>query len=995
MDRYEFLRAVLPAQGSGNYVAVFRKPGTDITWNRHCNTIEELADVCVTQSKNNLTAYFALGTFRDNLESRPDGGVKARRLATMAHEFKTFAVDIDCGSDKPYSTATEGAKALIEFLKVTALPLPIIVSSGNGIHAYWPLVSSIPAALWRKGGVALRALCKHHNLHVDESKVHDPSMVLRPLDTINVKGGREVKLLKEAPLVGAEALFRAFIAAMPQTGSATNSLPKPIRMTERMLLNEATLAAESKSYPAPVVEKIEQNCAQFALLAQTGGANAGYNLWWYSCGLAKFTTTPEEAIARWAGKYEGFSLEANIKKMESWSQNPPTCSKIDAENPGVCSKCPHWQRVGSPARVGAPDPEPLPASTATVASAPAPDGTPIAIDPLVTAPLIEPPAPFRRTAAGIQVEVNGIWVHICAYDLFPSHVVRDPQMGYDMVEWVWNKPHVGYTRMRVRASFIFNDSSIIDLNSAMADNGFFVETKTKQAWLGAYMRAYVQQLQKQQASIDLYESFGWKDNYKRFVIGNVELRRENTGEVTAHEVGVSKVIAAKKFDQTFSAKGNLALWSEWTKALDSKEMAVHQIELARGFASPLLEFTGLRGFVFSLLGESGLGKSTMQNWAASIYGMPLKVNTTANDTQMAITQRMGIWNNLPLGIDEVTKAKPELVANFMYWGTQGQDRNRVSETNQANSWALAISMSSNRSVRDKVSITGADVDAIHMRLLEFVFHKTKLFSEGLDYGRRIGLMLEENYGLAGRKYIAHLLSLGPEKIREDIELRYHYVKKKYGFEFEQKERFWQVAVVLCDLGAYYAKQLGLIKYDFTYGTKEMLSQILSQRTIVSGSQLDTYDLIADYINSFNGASLTLLYNNGSVLPQEPLPRGEVRIRKEIYFENNAKGLTGPPSRGFAMLDKTHFHHWVVSKGYDFKTVMDTLTVDQSGFRPGRNGRIYMGKDSPIKLPQCSAIGINLNHAKFKGMLSQFDSGNVVDINSTKGERNASNSPTLA
>lgn len=982
MDRYDFLRAVLPPNGSGNYVALFAKSAT-VKWNKHCNTIEELADTCVEASNQGLVAYYALGTFKDNTVTEPDGRIRTQRLAAMADRFKTLAIDIDAGkadAAKCYPDAETALKELIRFIKETKLPVPLVVSSGHGLHAYWPLTESIPKKEWRDYGVALKALCHKHNLIVDEGKVHDPSMVLRPLDTLNKN------LVVRIVVPGAGAHLIGQLAE--KFGGAAPKLSKPAYLTGAQLLNEAVLMA-AQDWPAIIPSKAVAHCKQIAIATADNGKNAMHDMWLLVLGVARFAENPEMTAIEWSKGHPDYDQAEMLRKMGTLTAPAPTsCSKFDACNPGVCPKCVHWGKIGSPARTAAPDPEPMPtrpiptASTEEIVEAAAPfvDFT---IDPHFAAPAFEPPLPFRRTKTGIQWENNGVWCDVCAYDMFPSHIVRDPTLGYSMVEWVWKKPHVGYVRMLIRTSAIFNDSSIVDLNSVLADNGLLVENKFKQAQLGMFMRAYTQLLQKQQASIDLYDSFGWKEENTRFVIGSTEFRREKDGSVSTHEVGVSKMITSKKYDQTFSAKGQLDVWSKWTVALNQPSLAIHQVELALAFAAPLMNFTGLRGVVFSLVGDSGRGKTTMLRWAASVYGNPDKVNTTAQDTQMSMVQRMGVWGCLPLGIDEVTLAKPELIANLIYWGTQGQDRNRVSEVTQANTWALPLSLSTNRSVRDKVSIIGADVDAIHMRLLEFEFNPSPVFDNSSDIGRRMYTMSSDNYGLAGRVYIPYLLSLGEARIKAEIEEGLVNIPAEFDFKFEGKERFWETAVVLCYIGSKYAHELGLIKYDYKVGIRAMIEQIREQRVIVSGTKLDTYDLIAEYLNAFSHMSLTIVYRDGKATVKDFAPRGEVRIRTELYVSGNSNKA----ERGFAFVDKTHFHHWLVSRGFDFRTAMDALQSEQAGFRPGKNGRIYMGKDSKISLPAITAVGLNLNHARLKGMLKQFDvAPNVIDLH--KGESDA-------
>lgn len=1005
MDRYSFLHAVLPPQGNGNYVASFIRGDkkNKIAWNRNCDTIEALADLCVEAATEGLTSYYALGTFENNVTTSDSGRPKYQRLAVQAQKFKTLAIDIDAGkvSDTPtYETSEEALAALVQFIKNSGIPVPMVVASGHGFHAYWPLDEVVDKATWRDLGVGLKALCLAHGLKIDPGKVHDPSMVLRPLDTLNK--GQVVRVI--VPGSGFHSPME-----LAKKLAVTTDGPRRIPVSAKARLN-AEASCGLDDYQPVDHTLITDRCLQLKAATKDGGRNASYDQWFLALGVAKYAIDPELAAKEWTGNHPDYSEASMEKKSNEYKATGiPKCMTFDSKIPGICGKCPHWGRVQTPYQLGIPVPKPLNGlsftpiheqqqsspDTAPVQEEPIQESIPESIqddspptpdfhiDPKRCAPAIDPPKPFLRTEKGIGFTNEGVWNSVCEYDVFPTHMVRDPSLGYSMVEWAWYKPHVGYTRMLIRASSIFNDNSTVELNNALADNGLLIENKVKQAFMGAYMRAYTQALQRHQASVDLYDSFGWKENNTRFVIGSTEFRREKDGTVSTHEVGVSKIISTKEYDKTFAARGDLGLWATWTTALDHPTLATHQIELARAFMAPLIHFTGLRGVVFSLVGPSGRGKTTMQRWAASVYGAPDKVNTTANDTQMSMVQRMGVWGCLPLAIDEATLIKPEHLANLIYWGTQGQDRNRANEVTQANTWALPLSLSTNRSLRDKATTVGADVDAIQMRMLEFEIPSSPVFADSSDFGRRMFLMSGDNYGLAGRVYIQHLLRKGEDQIRADIEEHTKYIAKQYDFAFEGKERFWQTAVVLCDLGSKYAKELGLIKYDYTKGTRAMLEQLGEQRVALAGARLDSYDMISDYLAQHNGMALTVVYRDGVATPQHPYPRGEVRIRKELY----AKGGDSKPDRGFFYLDKSHFHHWLVGRGFDYKTVTDTLTKDQSGFRPSKSGRIYMGKDSAITLPSCAAIGLNMNHEKFKGVLNQIDlTEKVVDINAARGEK---------
>ncbi len=972
MDRYEFLRAVLPETG-GNYVAFFARSQTS-KWNRHCDTIEELADACVEASNNGVVAYFALATFRDNTSVDVYGKVKTRRTSATAAEFKTFAIDIDAGkadATKCYPDGETALRELVRFVQETRLPSPIIVASGHGIHAYWPLTTPIDKETWRRGGLALKALCHQHKLVIDDSKVHDASMVLRPLDTDN-KGNRVRVLHAPAQLAHPSELL------LGKFGTPVTKPPKALKVSQQQTLTDSILASITTTYPPADPAKIVRGCAQLHRITAAHGEAATYAQWFHALGIAKFCIAPEQTAIEWSKGHPEFVEAETLRKMaeDYTAPAPTTCAKFDLDTPGVCSKCAQWGRIGSPARLGAPDPEVLTPEVEadhTPAPHPAPEAT--LIDPLHSAPVVEAPPPFRRTKKGVQFDNNGVWLDICAYDLFPANIVRDPSAGHAMVEWVWQKPHVGYSRMFIKMSAIFNTSSVVDLMGALADYGFLVESKVKQGWLGEYMRAYTQLLQQHQASVELYNSFGWKEDYSKFVLGSTEFRKEGA-HVVAHEVGVSQTIVSKQFHEAFEAKGDLDVWRTWTRMLDHPDMYNHQIELARGFAAPLIAFTGLNGVVFSLVGESGGGKSTAQNWCASIFGSPPRVNITAQDTQMSMVQRMGIWSCLPLGVDEATAIKPELLANLIYWGTQGQDRNRVSETTQANRWALPLSLSTNKSLIDKARTLG-DVEAVLNRMLEINFPKCAFFSDSSAYGRRINLMLLDNYGLAGRIYIPHLLQLGPAQIKKDIEASMQEINDKYGFSFSGPERFWEMAAGLCNLGSRYAKELGIIEYDYTKGIGKLLTHVRMQRREMKSSKRDAYDLIAEYAAEFNGHTITVRYTEGKprvATEFGDVPRGAVYIRREFHTLNGNH-------RGFLFLDRQHFHHWLVSKGFEYRATVDTLVEDQAGFHPTKNGRIYMGKDTGLALPQIAVIGIQMNHDRFCGMLDvpKFEATNVVDI----------------
>jgi hypothetical protein len=184
-----------------------------------------------------------------------------------------------------------------------------------------------------------------------------------------------------------------------------------------------------------------------------------------------------------------------------------------------------------------------------------------------------------------------------------------------------------------------------------------------------------------------------------------------------------------------------------------------------------------------------------------------------------------------------------------------------------------------------------------------------------------------------------------------------------GVKFNGPERYWEVIIVLNYLGNQIAHRLGLVQYTPEAGTEWAIRQLDGQRGYVQAAQYDAQDMIFEYLNQNNGLSLTVFDSNGKSVMQEPPPRGEVHIRKEIVL--NSKGRA---EHGKMYYDRFHFQRWLVERGYDLKQVLEEIHENGSEFVPNKYGKIYMGKGTQLKLGQVRVVGFNLSHEKFRGML---------------------------
>lgn len=957
MDGLQFLEKVLPSPEYGTYVAhLINTAGRGYNKGGY-GTAADLLGICQWASRVGQTAYYALGAFKGN---REDGEEKTtwRRKATMAQAFKTFAIDIDCGEGKPYPTQMDALKAVYLLVKAGVFPAPLSVSSGYGLHCYWPLTEEISTDEWQTHANGLKILCAKHALLIDESKVSDPAMVLRPPGTLNLKdkgkGPQLVQVIRDAGPYDTATLLATF-------GAASSTLiggkpPKPPRVissglsASTSLLTDLGAAVGSPDFVPAEADKIVARCAQVRAIVFNHGAKASEPEWYAALGIAACCAEPEQVATDWSCGHPDYDEETTFSKLAQWKQSvsgATTCERLQALRPMGCNGCRYAGTVRSPVALGRPEPKPLVA----------------AVDPLTPQPSIEPPHPFKRTEAGITMTFDDVATVICGYDLFPSHINYEPKTRCEEAVFYWKKPHRGYVQLSIRMSYIFNET-VTDLNNALADAGLMIASKLNQSKVGAYMRAYLQSLQKAQPTHDLRENFGWSDDNTSFLIGRTEISKDADGVVRSRETAVSAELSQSRLDEALTAKGDAATWAVWTKLFSHPQLAAHGFTLGVGFATPLIKFTALNGYILSIVGESGSGKSTMQRFINSIYGKPADLELTYKDKQLATVAHMGRMGNLPVTIDECTLTDAEDLANLTYWATQGRDRKRQTDTTAPLRWALSIITSSNKSLRDKLTSQMPDDDALSMRMIELTFGKSMIFDDSHDHGRQIAYMLQENYGAVGRQWVSHLVSLGADEIRRRWDQQLKTFPEKFGAVFSGRERFWTLAFVLTHMALEMAHEIGLIKFDPDAVVRGALSQLDTQRKNVSEAVATPYDAIGSFVNSHLRSAVTVEYthDNKPVVPADFL--GDTcYIRREL-FKDVRNRVTG----GFLYIDRQQLRIWLQKVGYDYKKLVDHFESEGVLHKPNEYGKVSMGKHTKYRLGQVPVLGLRLTHEHFRHML---------------------------
>lgn len=287
-----FLRAILPR--TGLYCCFVA--GRGHFW---AESVEALARIILGQDGLGQTVYHACASF-ETRESR-----KASNVAFL----RALWLDIDAGEGKPYADREEALTALRGFSETATLPAPWVVSSGNGLHAYWSLTRDLTLDEWRRYAQGLKALCARHGLHADETVTTDPVRILRTpgshhrKDPSNV---REVSVLSSGEPVEPDRL--AFLLDAGPVASARAMNGKTLSLGERMA---GGLAGDFPSWSATAEADLDN------LLARIDGESREN---WHDT---------LKVLTSWSVAEP--SIEAALRsKFDAWSQKWP--DKFDPED---------------------------------------------------------------------------------------------------------------------------------------------------------------------------------------------------------------------------------------------------------------------------------------------------------------------------------------------------------------------------------------------------------------------------------------------------------------------------------------------------------------------------------------------------------------------------------------------------------------------------------------------------------------------------------------
>lgn len=874
---FDLLDAVLPQQGR---YCVFGHDGR-YPDQRFAETREEVEEIAQEFVRNGVDAYFGCAKF----------GPLPRRIHENALYFRSLWMDIDCGPTKGvpdekgkikgYLDQDIGLREFQRFCAAVGLPKPILVNSGNGIHAYWLLEETLSRRDWEPLSQRLRELCVEHGLIVDSS-VFEASRVLRIPGTLNFKdkeNPKPVEVWNEDTPRMPHAHIKALLGAPDPKEDSPDFIPRS--MSPMM---EALMGNKVKRFKTIMMKSAQgEGCAQL-LHCYQHQTDIDEPLWRSALSIAAFCVDADSATHKMSSQhpeYDPVQVEEKVKHLRERG-GPHHCATFEKFNPGGCAGCPHQGKIKSPIMLGV-----------EIEEADADDNEFIVDDGLgnqTTYQIPEYPFPFFRGAKG------GIYKRAATEEEEPSLVyehdfyvvkrMRDPEAG-ETALFRLHLPHDGVMEFTVPTSAI---TAKDELRKTLAQYGVVAHTKQYEN-LAQFVITFVKNLQYVRKAEQMRTQFGWADADSKFILGDREITKDG--------VFYSPPSIATKVDaEKIHPKGSFDKWKEVFNLYALPGLEPHAFAVLTAFGSPLLKFTGLEGAIINVIHpESGTGKTTILHMCNSVSGMPKELTSMFKDTFNAKIHKLGVMNNLANTIDEITNMSGLEFSDLAYSISQGRGKDKMKNTTNElrinnTKWNGITLCSANASFYEKLGAAKNTPDGESMRLLEYRIEPNNVID--VQMGKQMfDHQLRENYGHAMEIYAQWLVNNKEEAV--DL-MRQIQSKIDREVQFTQRERFWS-AVSACNIaGGLIAKNLGLHDFDMKAVYEWLKGMLGEMRHEVKPPQATAMTALGEFINAYITNSLVV---NGEVdartsMQAMPLlePRGELMIRyepdnKDLYVSAKA------------------------------------------------------------------------------------------------------------
>lgn len=930
----KFLLAVLPPEGV--YCAFVLQTKR----NHFFKTIAELASFILAQDAQGLTVYHACSSYKDG----------SSRTAANIHCVRALWLDVDAGIGKPYSTAADAWRACELFNKSCGLPPPLYVSSGTGLHVYWPLQERRTLEQWQRLATGLKSLCQQHGLLAGPERTADAASILRSPGTFHRKNPNNPRLVEVGEIVGPydcsnfkflfdgnNILHLGNDSLSPtRFGSDGAGNKTPLR-SSLSALAQACIAEQE--FPLGNAEIIVEECAQLKYMRDTGGQMQEPE--WKAClNVLAFCQDGRDYAHEWSQGDERYDPAETDRKFERGTalSGPTTCAHFNGLN-DRCKGCPHQNIVSTPCGISARRPVVDRGSPAIPASdgKTEPDGSNLPD----TFEWIDGALFHRQGNKKEDVDVKICNNKLCIERMNHSEGRSD---SFSII-LKHKPPHDEWQSVEMPLKVLFGASGM----SEVMGKGIIIHENDL---FKKFVRESIDKLNGIGKASVQYEQFGWKDHDTTFLVGQQLYCPDRIVPVA----GTPEIIRRTR-ELGPRTRGSLEKWKEAADTLFAQGVEAQGFALLASFAAPLMRFHSQDegGAIVSLVSrDSGKGKTTALTAAASVWGQFNALRLTNVDTKVSKGITLGVICNLPVIYDELSNRDPEVVKEFVQIVTNGRDKARGTADGHLvhvdNDWQTILISGSNTSTVETICAAKGS-EAMAMRIIEFQVSLPPHIKH--QEGDKLKNQLLENAGWAGDAYMRRLVQ--PEtlawvkmmlpKIREEIAQKQH---------FTSEHRFWARTLSSIAVASVIIKDLGLVSFSpdriLEWATEELIEQARNPRTFSATS------LLAEFLANNIDATLIMQHSwrpgkARSMVHKVPIK--SLKIRHEI-------------EDGRIIVDEKEFRNWIVKEGASWQHVLVELKDKEVLIDAKR--QVTLGADTDLAVGQRTCLILNSMHPLVSGQL---------------------------
>lgn len=938
MKHVDLLSKVQPADG---WFAVLgmKQVGAELKRQQHLLASREEVDTLAARlARNKWNVFFGVAKYATD----------ANRTKENVQALRAFWVDIDCGPSKAapnektgrpdgYIDQAAGLAALRQFCKTTGLPRPLLVNSGRGIHAYWPLTRDVTRQEWEPVGRRLAELCTTHDFYVDPV-VFETARILRIPGTFNFKDNppKEVTIISDADPVDFEE-FRSILGVKPQQEL---TIPERRKSNLSEKLQDNNISRFSKIMRRSMKG---DGCQQLVACYEERDSLSEVR-WFDALSIAKFCVDRDSAIQKMSHGHPDYDPARALDKTKHIS-GPHNCATFERNNPGGCYGCPYLGKIKNPIVLGK-----------EVAEAETEDGVYVVpdegeADVPIDLRIPEYPFPFvRGKKGGIYLKPEGdeeLPTLVYEHDLYLVKTMTDPKDG-DVLVMRLHLPREGVREFIITQKQAVGDST--ELRKVLASKGV-AATDKQFKYLVLFVTMSLKAIQYQRKAELMRMQFGWADNDSKFIVGDREITRDGI----YHSPPSS---ATKELARHMVPSGSYEKWQEVFDLYGRPGMEGNAFAALTAFGAPLFKFTGQSGAIINVIHpSSGTGKTTILHMCNSVWGHPKDLCAIKGDTANAKTMQLGLHNNLPFCVDEITNMSQMALSEMAYNMSQGRGKNRMkSSSNELRmnntTWQTISLCSSNASFYERLnSGFKSSPDGEMMRLLEYKIGysnaiDTELAKQMFDH------QLLDNYGHAGDIFIQWVLN-NLEEVKNTLKVVQMKIDRE--LKLTQRERFWSAKVASNITGGMIARRLKIINWDMSAIYKWATNMILETRQDVEPPHLSSTAVLGDYLNRHIH---NILIVNGVVDKRSNMqatpelePKGPLFIR----FEPDTQRL---------FVDYKHFREDCVKSQTNFKELISGFKASGSYIDTGNK---RLSKGMRISTPSTYVIEFDTSVGDFLDM----------------------------